>query len=232
MTYPEILDLLQQVELPFVTASGTNTYTATVAGYEAHRIGQPLIVRFSSANTGASTLNINGLGAVNIHRDTSVALRTGEITANSMHVLVHDGTRFQILSLLSRLTAGKLQGQVNARLQLSSPLTGFFVGSNTAVSASTSVLNAFSQLQGQVNARANNRRAISIDVLNSTANTDAYVGHLGITRSTGTTSIDTTVDVNSAHTLQEALSRFVTLASPITGVTRTTATTSISVAYA
>lgn len=48
---------------------------------------------------------------------------------------------------------GKAQGQITARIQLSSPITGYIVGANTALAASDTILGAFGKVQGQINAR-------------------------------------------------------------------------------
>lgn len=48
---------------------------------------------------------------------------------------------------------GKLQGQVSARVALSSAITGYTVGANTALAASDTILQAFGKTQGQINAK-------------------------------------------------------------------------------
>ena len=52
----------------------------------------------SHANTGSSTLNLDGFGVQNItHRD-GTPLIGGEIVAGSVNLVVYDGTNFQLLS--------------------------------------------------------------------------------------------------------------------------------------
>lgn len=80
-----------------ITASGTDTYTATASPVpEAYAIGQKFVVIFTNANTGASTINLNSLGAKSIKKNTSLALASGDITAGQAYLLVYDGTNFQI----------------------------------------------------------------------------------------------------------------------------------------
>lgn len=68
-------------------ASGTNTYSLTLSpALTAYVNGQVVFVRFTNANTGASTLNVNGVAAKNIFKN-GIALVTGDIQANSMAVL-------------------------------------------------------------------------------------------------------------------------------------------------
>jgi hypothetical protein len=95
----------------YLTAvSGTNTITATLTGLTAYTAG--LTVRFTAAgaNTGAVTLNIGSLGAINVVRADGVALVTGDILSAGTYEAVYDGTSF------------KLQGSV-APSQLASAVT-------------------------------------------------------------------------------------------------------------
>lgn len=60
---------ISQVESPVYTASttGSDTYTATLVPTPTSLVtGQKVRVKFTTANTGACSLNLNSLGAVNI----------------------------------------------------------------------------------------------------------------------------------------------------------------------
>jgi hypothetical protein len=85
------------------TASGTDTYTASggITGYAA---GFTIVSQFTNANTGASTLNVNGQGAKSIVKNGSTALSSGDISAGQIYVLTYDGTNFQIVGKIA--TAG------------------------------------------------------------------------------------------------------------------------------
>lgn len=93
--FDEIIDAKVNITHGIAT-SGTNTYTGTKAGLEAYAANQFFVVRFINANTGAVTLNINGLGAVSVRKNVSENLTSGDILAGQAYVLVHDGTNFQI----------------------------------------------------------------------------------------------------------------------------------------
>lgn len=80
------------------STSGTNTYTMTVPSLTILNIGQKITVKFTNANTGSSTLNINNLGAKPILKSNSVAIASGDIKANSIHTMVYDGSNFQLQS--------------------------------------------------------------------------------------------------------------------------------------
>lgn len=94
LTYPE----WTYEEIP-VTA-GTDTYTATFSKdiFLAYFNMLRIRVKFTNANTGASTINLNGLGAKSIKKNVSVALVSGDILAGAIYDLVYDGTNFQITS--------------------------------------------------------------------------------------------------------------------------------------
>jgi len=77
-------------------ASGTNTYTVTIPNTPALTTGLRVTVKFTNANTGAATLNINGLGAKSIVKAGGAALKSGNIKANGVYTLVYDGSVFQL----------------------------------------------------------------------------------------------------------------------------------------
>lgn len=58
-----------------------------------------MVVRFKAdvANTGASTVNVNTLGAKAIKKNFGDALTAGDIRANAIIELVYDGTNFQMI---------------------------------------------------------------------------------------------------------------------------------------
>jgi hypothetical protein len=80
-------------------ATGTDTYAVTIAGVTAYNLNDAYAIGFTNANTGASTININGLGAVNIAKNNTVPIIGGDIAANQQFVAIYDGTNFQILGV-------------------------------------------------------------------------------------------------------------------------------------
>ena len=74
------------------------TLSPAVAAYAAY---QRFSFVASAVNTGASTLNINGLGVKNIKKwkvGTKIAPEAGDILANQVVVVEYDGTDFVLLS--------------------------------------------------------------------------------------------------------------------------------------
>jgi hypothetical protein len=62
-----------------------------------------LLLSFKAANTntGASTINVNGLGVKNIRKNVVDALEAGDITSGQVVDLVYDGTNFQLKTVAS-----------------------------------------------------------------------------------------------------------------------------------
>jgi hypothetical protein len=78
---------------PQVTASGTNTYTATAApAITAYGTGQKFQIKFTNASSGVSTLNLNGLGAKKIFVNPTTQATTAHIVAGQISLLAYDAT--------------------------------------------------------------------------------------------------------------------------------------------
>ncbi len=95
----------------FGTASGTDAYTlsfATPSAAFSYGNGSTEAfagyVKFANANTGASTLAINGGAVAGLKKDVSADLAAGEILAGAVHLVVFDGTNFQLLSRIADTT--------------------------------------------------------------------------------------------------------------------------------
>ncbi len=98
-----------------VTTNSTNDYTVTVndlgaADFEvpaAYYAGYAVRVKINAVNTGAARIKISSttpaidLGFADIKKDSGTALTGGELQANQIYTLVHDGTNFQIASSVS-----------------------------------------------------------------------------------------------------------------------------------
>lgn len=89
---------VQDSSLQWLTSvAGTNTITASIApGPTAYVAGQTFRFVSAGANTGATTLNINGLGAKSVTKRGAVALIAGDIPSGSVIEVVYDGTQFQM----------------------------------------------------------------------------------------------------------------------------------------
>ena len=83
-------DIPTSSAMPHATASGTDTYTATITGVASYADGDAYIIRFTNGNTTGCTLNINSLGAVSLYRNNDGALLGGDIVAGGDMICVYD----------------------------------------------------------------------------------------------------------------------------------------------
>lgn len=82
-----------------VDGGGTDAYAATLSPIPAsYTPGMVVHFKANTANTGAATLNVNGLGVKNIKKDGGADLETGDILAGQVVAVLYDGTNFQLLS--------------------------------------------------------------------------------------------------------------------------------------
>lgn len=101
---------------------GTDSYAIDVTpSITAYTTGQVFTFKAGTANTGACTLNVDGLGAKTIKKNGSEDLITGDIVANQICVVVYDGTNMQLVSAnyLPTTTQGDViyyNGSANVRL--------------------------------------------------------------------------------------------------------------------
>jgi len=80
-------------QLYAVTAGGTTTFTATLTPAIASYInGMTVRLKFNVAPTGASTINLNGLGAVAIKKLNDQGIASGDIKANQIVELTYNST--------------------------------------------------------------------------------------------------------------------------------------------
>ena len=86
--------------LDYAASTGSaNAYILTLSpALAAHIAGMPIRFKANFTNTGAATLNINGLGAVALKKNYSVALSAGDIVSGQIITVNYDGTNYQVLN--------------------------------------------------------------------------------------------------------------------------------------
>lgn len=96
-----LASLAQSVDggLKTITATvvTTNNYAVTESLPAAYDPKERFIVKFPAANTGAATLNRNGLGAKAIKNEGGTALSSGDIKIGGYKLLSYNGTYYQII---------------------------------------------------------------------------------------------------------------------------------------
>lgn len=93
---------------PYAADTGSaDTYAVSLSPAPgAYAAGQIFHFKATNANTGASTLNVNSLGAVSILKHGGTALASGDIPAGGLVTVMHDGTNLQMLSQLGNAPSG------------------------------------------------------------------------------------------------------------------------------
>lgn len=123
------------------TVAGTDTITASLSpALTAYANGQIFTLIPANTNTGAVTININGLGAKSITKNGSTALVAGDLVAGVEYSLQYDGTRFQKVAGSDYAKSGA-NSDITSLTGLSTPLSIAHGGTGT------SVIPAFSAYQ-------------------------------------------------------------------------------------
>lgn len=100
---PQIPALVQNNSWIYAVAAGSaNALTATLSPVPAsYTAGLGILLKIATTNTGAATLNVNGLGAVAITRADLSPVQAGDLVAGAIVRLHYDGTQFQVGGLVS-----------------------------------------------------------------------------------------------------------------------------------
>ena len=78
--------------IPFGIATGTDTYAVSAGTASTYTDGDAYLVRFTNGNTGASTLNVNGIGDADMYSNSDGLLIGGDIWAESQMLCVYDSS--------------------------------------------------------------------------------------------------------------------------------------------
>ncbi len=93
------LDQVQGGAATFITVAGTDTLTGTTTpALAAYATGNQFSFVVANTNTGAVTINVDGLGAKAITRTGTTALVAADMVAGQAVEIIYDGTRFQLVN--------------------------------------------------------------------------------------------------------------------------------------
>lgn len=99
--------------------AGTNTVTATATkSATGYATGQMYVLTPAVTNTGATTLNVNSLGAKNVFA-FGAACVGGELVAGVPTLIEYDGTQFNIVGVTQIIKAAKLTNSLSGNVSLS-----------------------------------------------------------------------------------------------------------------
>ena len=84
------------LQVPYGVATGlANTYTITLnPAPTSYKEGMAVAIKINTTNTGASTININGLGAKSIRKANGNNVSAGNLKAGSIYSMRYNGTNF------------------------------------------------------------------------------------------------------------------------------------------
>lgn len=137
---------------PTISTGSANSYSvapavAWVGGYSNYA-NQGLLVNFNVGNSGPSSINVSGLGAVNLVKNVAgiaTILASGDINTNVPYLLINDGTQFWVQNVQgSTSTPGG--ATTNVQFNNGGSLAGSngftFISSTSAISVSRVVLTS------------------------------------------------------------------------------------------
>ncbi|MBU5427147.1 hypothetical protein KQI41_12045 [Tissierella pigra] len=135
------------------TTGVANAYSVTIAGLLNLIPGLKVTVKFHQASNGASTLNINEFGAINIIKPGG---RSPNLKAGGIYSLVHDGVNFQLqgeggeygTALASDVLTGKTIGTEDGIISGTMPNRGAV--NITPSQADQTIVNGFHNGAGKV----------------------------------------------------------------------------------
>lgn len=176
-----VSELIDQDHVYYVDSGAADAYVITpspaIAAYEE---GQRFVFRAANANTGASTLNVNGLGAIAIQTNNAAALGAGVIAAGGIYEVTYDANTTPdrwVLGNPSKIPDGMLSSNValagTANVFSATQTVDSATASRIALTIS-SVLRAFAEYveadsalyldaDGKIVLRPNNTSALEIN---------------------------------------------------------------------
>ena len=144
----------------FAADSGAaDAYVVTLAPVpSAYVTGMRIWFSTANANTGASTIDVNSLGAKSIVKAVSTALEVGDIPANKIVDIIYDGTNFVMqnpaaASLSAATTTDMLTGTDATKYATSDAVAALWERGSDTASASNLVLGegGYFQITGTTN---------------------------------------------------------------------------------
>lgn len=133
-----------------VDTGTTNAYILNfTANFTAYTDGIIIYWVPANTNTGPSTINVNGLGVVNILNQSGLALTAGQIVANGITAIFYKGGNFYLTSSTGSIPqsgsfTAVVTGGSNPNLTCQYTINGNFVSINLPYCAFTSTAATFS----------------------------------------------------------------------------------------
>lgn len=97
---------IQNLSNYYVTTGSSNAYVLTVnPSLTSYTAGTLYRIKPNFTNTGAATINISGLGAKSLVKNTSAALVANDLISGQIYEIIYDGTNFQVTNIGNNFTS-------------------------------------------------------------------------------------------------------------------------------
>lgn len=171
----------------YATTGGVaNTYTLTLSpAISAYATGQTFNVIFNIANTSASTININGLGAKQLAKNSGSNLVSGDLIIGKVYILFYNGTVFQVTNV-----GGQISGSGGPAYSVSPTFTGVPAAPTASAGTSTTQLATTAFVTTAAN--------LKLNIANPTATGTLTAPAVTISSLTAGSVNDSVVTVNAA----------------------------------
>jgi len=99
---------IQAGSLIFATSTGSsNNYLISLSpSPSTYTTGMTVNFKAAFENTGAISVNVNGLGNIPVKKNFNIDIEAGDIKLNQVVSIMYDGTNFQMLSQLGKVSGG------------------------------------------------------------------------------------------------------------------------------
>jgi len=159
------------------------------------------VEKINAANTGAYTLNVNGIGDKNVLLNGS-ALQSGQLAASQIYEVAWDGTSFELLSFPAKLSSGSVTSTTIASGAVTSGAIAAGAVTSSAIASGAVTSSAIATGAVTSNGLAANSVTSAAIVNNTVANSDLAQMSAGTVKAnlTGTTNNANDVTLSALYT--------------------------------
>lgn len=169
--------VIQENRQGYVTDSGlanamvVSMPTKALSSYTA---GLELSVLVGTTNTGASTLNVDGVGAKTILRANGSALSVGDLTSGYIVKLVYDGTNFRLIGASETAAAASATAAATSATEAAA-------SASAAATSATNAANSATAAASSATDAANSATAAATSASDAATAVSGYVAKTGST---------------------------------------------------